>query len=237
MAVEMVIGSGYAIGTSMQSPYADGGFEPATVTASYSSENGYILHYVHTFTNGSGGNRSVREVGIRNEGEAISSRVVLSIDAMPNFCIVPDGVDVGIEWYRDLRTTAPGSVRATLDTSGFNSTAPIHFNAVTLPNASIRSIKPAYGSGEWEFLCYTDNYADIEALQIYAAPIQTGVSLTGLTYVVSAYLPGTLKIKNFTTRIWDAYDRCYINGAIDITPFGSGWWFVVRIIRSAYNAQ
>jgi len=229
----MTIGASYAAGdTTMVSPYDDGGFEPATVEAVY-TDNGYVLHYSNTFTNTSGSDRSVREVSIGGAG----GRVVLAIDAMPNFCVVPDGVAVGIEWYRDLRTTAPGSVRATLDTSDFNSTAPIHFNAVTLPNASIRSIKPAYGSGEWEFLCYTETYAEIEALQIYSAPIQTGVSLTGLTYVVSAYLPGTLKIKNFTTGIWDAYDRCYINGAIEIEPFGNGWWFVVRVIRSAYNAQ
>jgi hypothetical protein len=160
---------------------------------------------------------------------------VLDINAMPNFCIVPAGASVTIDWYRDLRTTGPASVRATLDTSGFTNSAAIHYNGVAFPNARIISINPALGGNSWTFGCITQNYADIEALQVYAGPLQLTTSITGKQLVICPYRAGTLKIKNTATGVYDAYSRCYIQGPISVEPFGDSYFFQVKVVQSAYD--
>jgi hypothetical protein len=227
----ITIGASPAVSSSMVAPYSDGGFEPKLASMSYSG-GGAIVHFTASFTNTSGSDRTVREVG--HSG----TRLVLDINAMANFCVVPNGATVAIDWYYNIYSITPKYVKATLDTSTFTNAAPIHYNAVPLPSASIVGISPALGGKTWEFLCYTDDQADIDNLQIFVSPLSIGTSITGQQYVISSILSGTLFIKDLVTRTKVSYANCFIQ-SIDIEPMllgdgGFGQWFTVSVVQSAY---
>lgn len=231
----LTLGASSATGDTMVSPYSDGGLEPAFVSATYTG-GGAILHYIATWTNTSGNNRTVREIGLGSSG-GISNmgRRVLDLNAMANFCVMPNNSILTIDWFYNIHSPSIVTVNASLNLSGVTGTSPIFYNGVDFPNPSLSKISPAYGASGWEISCYTETYAEIDALNAYAGPIQTGTSITGQQYVVSAFSPGILQIKDQVTGAYVAYNNCYILAPIDVTPFGYGYNFTVKVIQSAYS--
>lgn len=229
----MTIGSSYGSGNSMLSPYSDGGFEPATVTADNTTHPNHT-HYIHTFTNTTIYDRSVREVTI----DGLGVRVVFDINSMENLCVVPPGGTITIDFYRSYWPVTPWYANGSIDTTAFSSSSPIHYNGYPLPNASITDISPAYGGKSWTFRCYTETQSEIDALQAFVCPMEVGVSITGQQYVKSPIPSGTLFIKNLTTRAKVSYANCFIQ-SIDIEPMYLssglfGQWFNVTVVQSAY---
>lgn len=241
MTAYMKIGAAYNLGTAMMAMYPDGGFEPGEASLTQVGGAYGIWHYIRAFTNTSGLYRTVREVGMGYDNSTacdLHPRLLLDINAIPNFCIVPPNAVITVDYYFNYIDPDHPSVVVILDTSTFTNASPIHFNAVKLPNAVITSISPLYGGKTWEFRCYTETQSDIDALQMYVCPMEVGVSITGQQYVKSPIPAGTLFIKDLGTRIKIPYANCFIQ-SIDIEPMYLssgliGQWFNVTIVQSAY---
>lgn len=236
MSTYITLGASYTAGSSMVSPYSDGGFESSVVIPDLISD---AYHYVHTFTNTSGASRTVREIGFSTaSGGSNLARFTFTESDLPNLGIVPNGASITVDVYQKLYPTQPYACAVTLDTSTFTNAANVHYNGIPLPNASITGITPIYGGKTWAFRCYTENQSEIDALQAFVCPMEVGVSITGQQYVKSPIPAGTLFIKNLTTRAKVSYANCFIQ-SINIEPMLLssgllGQWFNVTVVQSAY---
>jgi len=111
------------------------------------------------------------------------------------------------------------------------------FNGILLPNAGLPGFSEDFGAKTWKFTCTTQDYSQVEALLRYASPMQTGNSITGKKYVISAFRSGVLGLKNLTTRAMDKYYNCYIQSPISPDILGDNYWFDIVVIQSAYAEE
>jgi PKD repeat protein len=252
---KLQIGYGYTdellTDSALEHAYTDLGFEQVTLTGSYTSP---VLTFTHTFTNNSTVERPVREVGLFSNAGVLLDRWVFSDLYLPNWCIVPPGKSIAITVTLTFSDSAivftPGTTHdatiafniyitpaetASLDITTFSAPSAICYNGIPIRNAGIPSFSENYGAKTWGFSCHTEDYTDVENILRYAGPVQTGISITGKQYAISAFRSGILAIMDIETPTTHTYyQNCYVVGPIVVTPFGDGWDFTVNVIQSAY---
>jgi hypothetical protein len=221
--------SGTPGGSSIISLCTDG-LDPHASTDSFDS---VYSHHIATFTNGAGYTQTVREVLLDGY-----FRVVLDENDLPNFCQVPQGASITVDYYFTLASYPPEfadvAVALSMDTGGFTNAAPIHYNGHPITNGQI----VAQTDNSWDIKGYTEAYSEISALNAFVGPVSTGQSILGKKYVVSAFRSGTLFIQDLITRAKTSYSNCYVTD-MKIEPFylssgRLGWYFTVSITKSAY---
>lgn len=238
MYLHIGYGSGNTAYSNLEHEWSDGGFAAAVATVDYGTLKELI---VHTFTNTSGEDRTIREVGCGTYYAPTEyGRVVLDIDDMRNNCIVPAGASVTITYWWWHLEPSTRFVTCELNTASLTNSALIHFNGVPLPDAFITNIQKTGEAYTWDIQCHTQNKADIEALMAYASPISTDYSILGKQYVISPARAGTLNIMNMSTGTHDQHDNCYIEGPISADPVITGvateeYFFTVTVVQSAYD--
>ena len=226
--------------SNMEHEWGDGGFEAAVADVSYGTTKEIITH---TFTNTSGFDRIIREVGCGTYYTPTQyGRVVLDLDDMPNNCVVPAGASVKITyWWWHIEPNNGRFAFGEIDTALLsNPDAAIHYNGVELPNARIASIDKTGNAHSWKFVCSTPNKSDIDALMVYAAPISIDYSILGKTYIRSPKRAGTLNILDVDTGVYAQYINCYMDGPLSATPIMTGnndeqYIFEVNIAESGYD--
>lgn len=251
---KIAVGSGTPSGSGLGSEFTDSGFARATGTIAYVDSDDYpsSLQISKTFT-ASGADVTISEAALYTDESTptLIGYVHFTSSDLPNGGLVPDGEDITLVMYltfskgstsvADEDTVSPDfslnvgvvfSSSTTLDPSGFSCTTGLCYNGRAIRNGNITGITPFKGGRKWDISGVTDDYTDIERLEYYASPTQTGITVMGLQYVNSIMLPGTFKIRE-SDGTYTSHSNCYISGEISVTPFGIDQWeFSLTIIKA-----
>lgn len=241
--------------TALDSPYSSGGFEPSNCTLEYlnTTEYPHCLHASLTLTNTSGVERQVTEAGLfLDDGTSLIARHLFAWDEMLNFGYVPNGqtIDIdfyikfeelfsglyyaaGIGWLADVSIGCSAECIGNIDPENFTHSFAMEYNGYELPNCAINSITGKTGEKVWDLTCTTDDETKIDILDRYAAPLNSGYSISSSRYILSPYREGFLSIK--TDGIYTHFNNCYIEGPLTRNILGENRIFSFKVYQSSFE--
>lgn len=254
-AITIAVGDGSPTGSGLGSEHTTNGFARGSGTAEYSNDTIKILK---RFT-ASGADVQITEAAIyTNDASPILVGYVHYTEFdLDNYGLVKDGyyfqaefnfnISIGTVSYTydentyDLVYSADVSV--ILSDSGYIDpnlnlcSVGLCFNGKPIRNGSISSHTSPRVGHSWEIIGYTADFTEIQALQAYAGDIQVIKTITGKQHVNSILKPGTFRVYNKSTHVYDVYTYCWIDGELKVDTFGEGWWFSLRIVQSYQGVE